>query len=123
MPVPTGMVSTTGLQAATLRHRITIQNLNPSPDPFNVADGWTDVITMWASVQALSGKEVYEAGALDMKVSHKVTIRHPGRNYSVKAGNRIKFKNRLFELQTGIMNPDERNIMLVLLAYELDPSR
>lgn len=121
MPVPIGMVSTTGLQAATLRHRITIQNLISSPDPFTNPDTWTDVITVWAAVQALSSKEVYEAGALDMKVSHKITIRYPGSSVVIKAGNRIKFKNRLFQLQTGIMNPDERNILLVLLAFEIDP--
>jgi SPP1 family predicted phage head-tail adaptor len=106
-----------------LRKRITIQNLVASATPFSVPDAWVNVITMWAEISPLTSKEVFQVGQLAMKVSHKVTIRHPGPSVLIAAGNRILYKSRVFELQTGILNPEERNIELNLLAYEIDPTQ
>lgn len=113
------------MQAGSLRWRITIQSPSASTNPFaqNNETTWTNVATMWASISPLSSKEIFQVGQISMRVSHKVTIRYPGVHIVVAAGYRILFKNRIFELQTGIINPDERNILLELLAFEIDPSR
>jgi SPP1 family predicted phage head-tail adaptor len=111
------------------RHRIKIQSQNPAANvnPFSTVcstdSGWTDVFTCWACIKPLSGKEAYQVGQQNMKVSHTITIRFPGVGYSVSAGNRVLYKTRIFELQTGIENPEEKNIDLILLAYEIDPTQ
>jgi SPP1 family predicted phage head-tail adaptor len=110
------------MNIGSLRHRITIQHFNKSDNPFALPDGWTNVATVWADIKPLTSKEVYQVGELAMKVSHKVTIRYPGKNKTIIAGDRILYGSRVFELQTGIMNPDERNISLELLAFEIDPA-
>jgi len=113
------------MQAGTLRHRITIQSPPPaSGDPFaSLPSGsppaWIPVVTMWASISPLTSKEVFQAGQLNMKVSHKIMIRYPGAAYTVSAGDQVVFGFRVFNLATGIINPDERNIVLELLAYEI----
>lgn len=109
------------------RHRITIQSpVSSSADPFDPtvqSNPWTTVITMWAYISPISSKEVFQVGQLNMKVSHRIMIRYPGANTQISAGYRALYKNRVFELKTGILNPDERNEELELLAYELDPTQ
>ena len=111
------------MNIGTLRHRITIQALTRSSNPFVTDDAWSDLATLWADITPITSKEVFQVGQLNMKVSHRVTIRYPGNSVSISAGNRVLYGNRMFELQQGIENPDERNIQLQLLAYELDPTQ
>jgi SPP1 family predicted phage head-tail adaptor len=106
-----------------LRHRIQIQAPNQAQNPFAAGSAWTTTITMWARVQPLSSKEVFQAGAINMKVTHKITIRYPGTSVTISAGNRVLYKNRAFNLLSGIMNADERNILLDLMAFEINPNQ
>lgn len=119
------------MNAGALRHRIQIQSKDGSgactgADPFvTPASGsaWSTFYTCWADINPLTAKEVFQFDQTSMKVSHKITIRYPGPNVSISAGNQILYKTRVFQLQTGIMNPDERNISLELLAFEIDPTQ
>ena len=113
------------MQIGALRRRITIQTPGPGgTNPYQTTAGsWVPVITMWASISPLTSKEVFQAGQLGMKVSHKITVRYPGTQYAISAGDQVLYKNRVFELLQGIENPDERNISLNLMAYELNPTQ
>lgn len=111
------------MNIGSLRHRITIQSLVSSSNPFGSPDQWTDVATVWAAIQPMSSKEVFQAGQLAMKASHKITIRYPGANIAISAGNRVRYGSRVFQLQDGIVNAAERNISLDLTAYEIDPTQ
>jgi SPP1 family predicted phage head-tail adaptor len=107
------------MQIGKLRHRIQIQRLSSSLDPYKSADTWNTVITMWARVAPLSAKDTFQAGQVAMKVSHTITIRYPGSVVTVNSGDRVMYRTRTFQLLTGILNPEEQNIELTLLAYEL----
>lgn len=109
------------MQTGKLRHRVTVQSPSNATDPFANPGTWTTVITMWASIDSASPRDVYNAGLQNMRVSHIVTIRYPGASYVIKAGYQIQYKNRTFVLQQGITNPEERNKMLQLLAWEINP--
>lgn len=113
------------MRAGDLRHRITIQAQNSTTaNPFCSSDGngnWTTVAKMWAQISPITGKEVYQVGSQNMKVSHKITIRYPGQKVTISAGYRVLYKSHVYQLQTGLINPDERNIELQLFAYELNP--
>lgn len=111
------------MRAGDLRHRITIQSQGSPANPFATGDSWNTVIIMWAKIEPLTSKEVFQAGQVAMKVTHTITIRHPGKNVSVSAGDRILFLNRVFQLQAGIMNELEQGYLLKLMAYEIDPTR
>jgi len=107
--------------SGAMRHRVTIQAPAQSANPFQTADGWTDVLTTWAKVAPSPSKEVYQASQQNMQLSHTVTIKYPGKHFTVGAGYRLLFGNRTFDLQRGIVNTDERNIELVLYAWEINP--
>jgi SPP1 family predicted phage head-tail adaptor len=110
-----------------LRHRITIQTMvqQASPDPFTTmgAPSWSDVFTAWSRIEPIDSKAAYTQGVQDMQISHRVTIRYPGKNYVVAAGDQILFGTRVFSIVKGIMNEEEQNRQLVLLAWEQNPTQ
>ncbi|SRR6266852_3421193 len=74
------------VKAGQLRKRVRIQALSPTPlnppNPANEPDlinSWSDLATVWASIEPLSGRELAWAETLTADVTHKVTIRYyPG---------------------------------------------
>lgn len=109
------------------RHRITIQEaVEPEDyDPFVSGDAaqWNDIITMWASIDAASSRDVFNQGEQGMQVSHVITIRYPGKNVTVGAGCRVLFGTRVFSIVKGITNEEERNRELQFFGWELNPTQ
>jgi SPP1 family predicted phage head-tail adaptor len=105
----------------SMRHRVTIQRLTKSDNPFDTPDTWTTIATMWADIKHITSKDVYQTGQMTMQVSHKIIVRYPGKSFQIMAGDKLLSGSRVFELQTGIVNTDERNRTLELMAFELDP--
>lgn len=114
------MPATVAINAGDLIHRIQIVKPTLAQDS---AGGWqqdTDSVfaTVWASIEALTGRELYAAQQRVSEVTHKITIRwYPG----IVARMNVWFDNRVFQIQ-AVQNPDERKIMLVLLCLERDNS-
>jgi SPP1 family predicted phage head-tail adaptor len=111
------------MQAGQLRHRITIQAPVTASDPFQTvsAGSWTNVLTCWARIESVDPRDVFNSGQQTMKVTHKVTMRYPGSQYAVGAGNQIVYGSRVFSVVGGILNEDERNRQLQLFAWEMNP--
>jgi len=64
------------IEIGDMRHRITFQQ------PQKTADGykghtvqWQDVVTVWASVEPLSGREYFYSHQIKAEVTHRVRIR------------------------------------------------
>jgi SPP1 family predicted phage head-tail adaptor len=74
--------------------------------------------TVWASVEALSGRELYSAQQKVSEVTHLITIRWLA---GVKARMNVWFDDRQFQIQ-AVENPDERRHFLRLLCIERDDS-
>jgi SPP1 family predicted phage head-tail adaptor len=117
------------MNIGAMRWKIQLQSKSGTgadSDPFvTSASGvspWTTYYECWAQLKPLTSKEVFEFNQDSMKVSHKITIRYPGPGINISAGDQVLYKTRVFQLQTGLINPDERNISLELLAYEIDPT-
>jgi SPP1 family predicted phage head-tail adaptor len=86
------------IKAGKLRHRVTIQRPGQTQDPVTgeVTNGWTDVVTVWASVEPLSVREFIASEAGQSEVSARITIRyrdgitakmrilHRGQTYNIK---------------------------------------
>jgi SPP1 family predicted phage head-tail adaptor len=114
------------LDAGKLRHVIQIV----SPSKVQGAAGGlvtaddTIFATVWASVEALTAREIFAAQQMVSQVTHKITIRYLE---GVKSKMRVWFQmapwstKREFEIM-GVSNPDERPHMLVLLCKERDDS-
>lgn len=111
------------MQAGKMRHRITIQAPVAATDPFQTATAgtWNDVLTCWARIETADPRVVYNSGSQTMQVSHVVTIRYPGSEYIIGPGYQIAYGTRIFSIVKGMINEEERNRQLQLLAWEINP--
>lgn len=111
------------LQAGKLRHRIQIVRPSGTQDTAGGIDpaGMTPVVTTWAQIDTLSGRDMLTSDSFMSQVNLQVTIRKP-LFASVDAACRIWFNGKTFQV-TAVMNPDQRNKMLVLNAVEINDSR
>jgi len=115
------MANTTRIEAGKLRHRIIIVKPTLAQD---TAGGWAEdtenvVATVWASVEALTGRELYAAQQQVSEVTHKITMRYwPG----ITANMNVWFQGRQFRIQAAPLDPDERRKMLVMLCLERNNS-
>jgi len=64
------------MRAGELRQRVTLQEATEVRDSFGeVTKTWSDVATVWASVETLSGREFLEARQLQRATTVRVVIR------------------------------------------------
>lgn len=60
-----------------MRDRITIQSPSTTRDATGgVTDAWTDVVTIWANVDPLTGRELEEAQKQWGEVTYQIDIRY-----------------------------------------------
>jgi len=105
-----------------LNKRVTIQT------PTQTADGmggfsvvWTDLATIFAGIWPVSAAEMVRSMQATMEITHRIRIRY--QRYEIKPSYRIKFTDtvkgaRYFNI-TSIVNPDERQEWLDILAKEI----
>lgn len=104
------------MKIGTLRHRIQIQIKTISEDSLKQqTESWTDVATVWARIEPLSGREYFQARQETAEVSVKVTMRY--RN-DISPSMRLRFEDRIFEV-LSVINPEERCILLLLMCKEV----
>jgi len=115
------MPSSTRIEAGKLRHRIVIVKPTLAQD---TAGGWSEdaenqVATVWASIEALTGRELYAAQQQVSEVTHKITMRYwPG----ITANMNVWFQQRQFRILAAPLDPDERKKLLVMLCLERNNS-
>jgi SPP1 family predicted phage head-tail adaptor len=103
------------MNPGALNKRITIQSPVEVPGEYGQpVTEWQDVITTFASIHAVTSKEVYAAQGYTSQVSHTITIRwRPG----IRSNQRVIYRDRIFEIQDAL-DPDERRVQLNLLCIE-----
>lgn len=108
------------IAAGKLRHQIRITLPNLTEDSFgdSVNDDASLIATVWASIEALEGRELYAAQQRVSDVTHRITIRWME---GITARLNVLFGKRMFQIQ-AVLNPDEIEHKLVLLCIERDDS-
>jgi SPP1 family predicted phage head-tail adaptor len=103
------------MEAGKLRHRITIQSLTEAKNELaETEETPASVVTLWASVEPLSGRELFLVQQYSSEITHRVRIRYyPG----LTPRHQIVFGSRTFNI-ISIINKEERNIELELLCKE-----
>lgn len=76
---------------------------------------WSTVTTVWASVEPLRGRELFDAEQVQSEISHRVRVRYSG---SVTPQNRLLFGSRVLEIQ-AVINVNERNREMQLMCKEM----
>ena len=110
------------IDVGKMRHRITFQSFSGAVDSFGDPlqgddSQWTDVATLWAAIDPVSGKEFYVVQQSQSEVTHKVRCRYlPG----LTTAMRIKYDGRLFKI-ISILDWEERHESLLIMCKELVP--
>lgn len=108
-----------------LNRRIQIQSQSTSQDSFGQPQQtWTTVYTCWANIDVQQSQLIYSTAEFVAKTTHRITIRW---THSVvfEPNMRIVFTEpytgvvHTYNIE-GILNPQQSNFWLTLLAYELD---
>lgn len=103
------------MKIGKLRHRVTLQECIASRDSFGAEVlTWVDIATVWASVSPISGKEYFAAHQINAEVTTKITMRH---RPDILPNMRAAFQNCLFDI-VSVINPEEKNIALILMCKE-----
>lgn len=109
------------MRIGNLRRRITFQARSGVVDSFGQQQtSWVDLLTaVPAELEALAGRELQVAQAINAEVTHRVTVRyHPQlANPVAVAAMRIVYGARIFNILAS-MNVDERNREIELMASE-----
>jgi SPP1 family predicted phage head-tail adaptor len=108
------------MDVGSLRHQVSLQNPPPAATP-DGDGGYTETpvtfATVWASIVPATAHDLERAvaGTVQSSATHLVTIRYLA---GVTTKTRVLFGTRTLQV-TGVQNPDERNISLVLVCQEV----
>jgi SPP1 family predicted phage head-tail adaptor len=106
------------MDVGSLRHRVTLQTPTSAADgDGGYTDTWATLVTVWASVVPATARDLERAvaGTVQSSATHLVTIRYLA---GVTTKTRVLFGTRTLQV-TGVQNPEERNISLVLVCQEV----
>ena len=102
-----------------LRHKVVIEAPSTTTNEYgDDQQSWVTVLSAWASIKMLSMRELLQAGQLGSQVSHIITIRYPGRNYKIAAGQRVRGDGTVYKIQ-AVDDVEERHFVIRLqcIAY------
>ncbi|MGI5892088.1 MAG: phage head closure protein [Bacillota bacterium] len=104
------------MKIGDLRHRVTLQQKTVIEDDLKQhTENWTDIATVWARIEPLSGREYFAARQENTEVTTRITIRYlPG----ITTDSRVVFGGRVFEVLSAI-DPEERCESLILMCNEV----
>lgn len=64
------------MPAGKLKHRIQIQRSTPTTNPLGESiESWSPLVTVWAYVKAMSGRELISAKQIHAQATHRVDLR------------------------------------------------
>ena len=113
------------VDVGSLNQRVQIQQQTTAQDKFGQEQQvWTPVYTAWASISVQNSQLLYQTAEFVSKVTHRITLRWTS-SIVIKPNMRVVYT----EATTGVvhtynvealLNADQRNRILVILAYELN---
>ena len=110
----------TTIRAGQLRHRITVQERSQLQDEFGgQVTTWTNVAVLYAAVEPARAAEKMAAQALQVEISHTITVRYQPWMTGPKqiAGLRAVWGNRIFDFH-GAIDVEERHRLVQIPATE-----
>ena len=103
------------MNAGSLRHRFVIKTAQEIENTFGeIVETPLTFATVWASIEPLSGRELFQAQQVQAEVTHRVRMRYLA---GVTAKMTGLFGTREFQI-LSVINPEERNRELVLMCKE-----
>lgn len=105
------------MRAGELKDRIIIQQKTVTRNGEGmVIEKWAGVATVWAAVNDLRGRELFEAQAVNAEVTVLIKMRY---RTGITSAMRVVFGQRIFDIKALPLNPDGRRIEIHLMCREL----
>lgn len=108
------------ISAGQMSQRVRIQQPTVAKDALGApTQTWSDIATVWADIQPISGREARIADRIAAVVSHQITVRFRSEFNDPKSVSqmRVLFRDRIFSIHAAL-NEDEANVSVMLLASE-----
>ena len=88
------------MQTGTLRHRVDIQQRTGTLDTFGQAvQTWATLFTCWASIEDISGKELFASMAINSEISTHIYIRYRA---GLTAAHRVLYQGAVYNIQAVV---------------------
>ena len=106
------------VRIGALRHRVTFQRLTVTQDDYGgTVKSWVDHATVWAVVEYLSGRELWQAQQANSEASGRVRIRH---REDIEPTMRIVHGSKYLEIITVLPVDSKDREMHLLFKEALD---
>ena len=103
------------MRSGMLRHRVTLQRFQQGQDAYGgPVKTWEDVAIVWASLEAMSGREFFASQQAQSEVTQRIRIRYRA---GVTADMRVIHNGKVFNIVAPL--PDNRGRELVLMCREV----
>lgn len=100
------------MRAGQLTQRVSIERRLDTLDELNQPIGdWLPIVSTWASVEPLAGREYFAAAAMQSEVTTRVTLRYrPG----ITSADRINHNGQVYGIESVIDHrSDHRSLVLM----------
>jgi len=103
------------MRAGRLRHRVTLQSKTETRDSYGGAViTWSDVATVYAAIEPLSGREWFAQQQVQSEVSVRIVVRYRA---GITAANRIAHGATYYDI-LSVINHDEKDHMITLMCRQ-----
>ena len=100
-----------------MRQRIALQAKTITKSEGIPLESWTTVAIVWAAVSDISGKEYFQAGAMQSEVTTRIKIRY---RTGITPSMRVLYGSRVFQI-LSVIDKDERHRVIELMCKEVIP--
>ncbi|WGG47683.1 phage head closure protein [Rossellomorea sp. DA94] len=103
--------------------RITFQKydenaVNENGFPVDESERYSDVKTVWAMIRTLKGSEFQQSNTTKAEMTSRFVIRYSAGN-GLDSDMRILHKGKKYEIVSPLINDDEKNVTLTIVAKEV----
>ena len=106
------------MKIGSMRHRVTIQYKVTTIDGYGGESiTWTDLLTCWAAVEPLSGREFLEGRRLENEINHRIRIRY---REGLTPSMRVIWGSRAFDVESVIERASRRREIWLMCRELVD---
>ncbi len=98
-----------------MRQRIALQAKTVTKSEGILQESWTTVAKLWAAVADISGREYFQAQAVQSEVTTRIKIRY---RTGITPSMRVLYDSRVFAI-LSVIDKDERHRVIELMCKEV----
>lgn len=102
-----------------LRERVTFQKRSTALNSYREAkDAWSKIVSCWASVDPISGREFFTAMQVQSDITFRITCRYSNALSKVTAQDRIIHGNKIYDIRHPPIDVNSRHREMQFMCTE-----